>query len=72
MKFVFFLFLVGIVTYSDAGKGWKNELDEVQSNRLDQSQLVLAGDAAPFELKIMDTDVKRFVEIHQKRLTKRK
>ena len=39
--------------------------DEFQSNRL-----VLAGDAAPIEKKIMDTDIKRFVEVHQKSLIK--
>ena len=34
--------------------------DEVQSNRL-----ALAGDdAAPIDQKIMDTDIKRFVEVH--------
>ena len=31
--------------------------DKFQSNRL-----VLAGDAAPIDQKIMDTDIKRFVE----------
>ena len=39
--------------------------DEFQSNRL-----VLAGDAVPINEKIMDTDIKRFVEVHQKSLTK--
>ena len=42
-----------------------NPGDEVQSNRL-----ALAGDAAPIDPKIMDTDIKRFVEVHQKSLTK--
>ena len=39
--------------------------DEVKSNRL-----ALAGDAALIGQKIMDTDIKRFVEVHQKSLTK--
>ena len=39
--------------------------DEFQSNRL-----VLAGDAASIDQKIMDTDIKRFVEVYQKCLTK--
>ena len=42
-----------------------NPDDEVQSNRL-----ALAGDAAPINQTIMDTDIKRFVEVHQKSLTK--
>jgi hypothetical protein len=37
---------------------------------MDQSQLALAGDAVSFEQKTMDTDKKRFVESHQKNLTK--
>ena len=39
--------------------------DEFQSNRL-----VLAGDAAPIDKKRMDTDIKRFVEVHKKSLIK--
>ena len=39
--------------------------DEFQSNRL-----VLAGEAVPIDEEIMDTDKKRYVEIHQKSLKK--
>ena len=39
--------------------------DEVQRNRL-----ALAGDAASIDQKKLDTDIKRFVEVHQKSLTK--
>ena len=39
--------------------------DEVQSNRL-----TLAGDAGRIDRKIRNTDRKRFVEVHQKSLTK--
>ena len=42
-----------------------NPGDEVQSNRL-----ALASDAAPIDQKIMDSDIKRFVAVHQKSLTK--
>merc|ERR1711971_853722 len=47
---------VGLLANSCHG----SQLDEAQSNRLDQSQLAIAADAVSFEQKTMDTDKKRY------------